>query len=440
MTGTDDRPSAAELYRFVENDLEVRTQRLAFPAVDARRTNGHVQGIAAHFPADRAGIGVGDGQTMYASLSNFPGGWGACLIESSAGATGEGLEAMAIPQGEHAGGINVCDGILAVPMEHPGRQGRLYLYDLEQPLYPVQIGHLCEAVYNAQLPAGHQDPRYRWPTHEGGRADKASAAAIARIHRDLTPYDGSRPDEPLTYLVAVLHENRYLRFFVFDASDRERLHPITMPEPATMDARIDVRWPSGRGTVVDNISLLNTDDGLHLVAFSSHGIWPFNLPRRKLFTRRSRSVERVSVYKLDLSPEADDRFQFRTSGDLRWAPDHELRKTEWFWPSFRWGASMSWTGDRYALFVTEYFGDESWEPDDTDLETAPAEDGEFDGHVQYLQFASTLDNTHFGKGRDDKVRRQPAHRAVLGIALDGVRFVPHLLKHQAMPALRRALG
>ena len=420
---------------------------MTFTEVDARRANGHVQGIAGHFHR-------GD-LTMYASLSDFPPGWGGCLIDTDRGRAG--IEAMAMPQGRHPGGINVCDGILCVPVEHPDRYGRLYFYDLTHPLYPRQVGAFDESIF--ELDAATTD--HKWVTHPGGKPEKASAAAMARMHLDWT-FDHPDEHEEDHYLVAVLHENRYLRFFPVDRHLDGRINPTPLDgddhRPITLDGATAKRWPFRSGwwyrqrNMVDNMSLLNTTDGLRLVVFSTHNLIPLLRMQLKFPFRRPRTEDRITVYTVSfpLDPETGERsveLGDPVVGRMDWGPDDggRRRASEWCWPGFRWGASLTWdTGSqRFALFAAEFFGDEhNRRADDVvarerlggDRAHAPnlppEVDGVFDGPVQYLQFATNLDNPHFGRHDPDQDLGLPSKStAVLRTVSDAIPALTALFKH-----------
>jgi len=385
-----DFPSSDQLIAFLE-DLEttgVQRHRLAFTEVDARRTNGHVQGIAAKIEPSDDGRRV----TLYASLSDFPPGWGACLIEqATTGAEhGLGMEAMLLPQGRHPGGINICDDLLIVPLEHDARDGRLYLYDVGvDPLYPRLVGAVDSSLTTQSV----------WPNHDGGDSEKASAAGLARMTRSWAAptrrlsgdgaSDHSSGPDPVDdrYLVVVLSESRYLRFIELARDDSGRFGPTDWT--ATADMRDDEHWSGG---FVDNISLVNLrDGGWGLVAFSAENLW------RITHLQRSSTIDRVSCYRLTF-PERRERGTARGPGDpkLEWLRSADVRrpdkaKGDMFWPGFRWGASVTWTGEAFALFMAEWFGNEE----------AKSEVDEATGHVvpggvMYVQFDTNLDVDPFG--------------------------------------------
>ncbi len=379
----------------------VTLQRLAFTRVDGRRTNGHVQGIAARFTEDAQGRRE---VSVYASLSDFPPGWGACLIERGTAHVEHttGMEAMSIPQGRHPGGINICDDLLVIPVEHDGRQARLYFYGLAiDPLYPRQVGH-----FDPDAPAvtvagegGHQGTAQQtstnevWRILEGDKADKASAAGIAEMpdgwipSGDQPPIDGDRR----RYLVAVLAEKRYLRFLEFVR------HGTNEVKASGCWATCDLGEQSG---FVDNVSLIRLDDGAWgLFIFSADNL------RRGVGLQREDSTDRVIFRRLAFEKTGDPkRFEVRfdpaTDDDEavvawrqpgpEWPDGLEYRIPgsgfEQCWPGFRWGASVTWTGSDLGLFMAEWFGDEeAW----TDNE-------ERAGGVMYVQFATDLDQDPFG--------------------------------------------
>lgn len=393
-------PTDAHLDAFIETlqSTPLLTHRMAFPRVDARRTNGHVQGIAADFRKRTITHKTAAWQeldvehevaTMYLSVSDFPPGWSACLIEQgvSRGGTIPGaMETLALPQGRHSGGINIVDQILVVPMEHDDRKGRLYFYDLTNPLYPRQIGAIDD-------PPG---PELSWPSVSNSQPSKASAAAMARMTGDWRP--GSRSEAGPEYLVALLSEKCFLRFFrVTSKSEGEATKLKWTGEAVGGDAIAMVEspgsWPKG---FVDNISLILTTGGWRLIVFSAHRLIPWiDLQRRS-------TIDRITVYDLDFPVTGSERrasLRKRAQVDVRLKKERPAglpakgnwragkhRPTVWCWPGVRWGASLQWTGSEFAVFMAEWFGDE---------ESIPS-GGQKAGAVMFVQFATNLANDPFG--------------------------------------------
>ncbi len=375
----------------------VALHRLAFTEVDARRTNGHVQGIAARFGT----TGDTDEVTLYASLSDFPPGWGACLIDQGRrnGETDEadegvpfGMEAMLLPQGRHPGGINICDDLLVIPLEHDGREARLYFYDVaSDPLYPRQVGAFDPATFE----------RHAWPRADGDNPAKASAAAIAHMTSGLTaPTDRDELGANGRFLVVVLADKRYLRFLEFERRDGG-------VRATGRVGSCDLGEPEG---FVDNISLVNLSDG-------GWGLFLFEAADLSLGDlQRAETIDRVIFWRLtfdqndpaegdgsDLRPQLSDR----ATAAVGWSSDSERaapKRGERCWPGFRWGASVTWTGSRLGLFMAEWFGDEQ-------AFTGP--DDETSAGIMYVQFATNLDedpfgfagSSHFGAGHAKEAKK-----------------------------------
>jgi len=373
--------------------LSALTHRMAFTRVQARQANGHVQGIAAHFGATPSGRHCA---TVYTSVSDFPPGWGACLIEQAPTdptATTSGMEAMALPQGRHPGGINTCDGLLAVPMEHDGRDGRVYLYDVgTDPLYPRQVGSFDSSIDGLS-----------WPEIDRSDPTKASAAGIAHLgHGWTAPLEPPEPETAGDLLVVVLSENRYLRFLRFARS----ADGSCLADPVTcfIDMHGHDGWPNGW---IDNVSLVNVDGGWRLVTFSADGLAPgVNLQRKG-------TTDTITSFELTFDRVQDDRLQpvltnatsvvlAAPSQPADWPSDLPFRQRrgarERCWPGFRWGASISWTGEEFALFAVEWFGDEqAWvEYEDGQEDRGPDASPPATGGLMYLQFATNLRDAPFG--------------------------------------------
>lgn len=359
MRGGGEFASAEALTKFIgrldneagERRATIRTHRMAFPRVEARRTNGHLQGIAAHFDCDENDARRA---TLFASVSEFPVGWSACLIEQGVAGGGEDValetEMLAIPHGRHAGGINVCDGVLVVPMEHNEREGSVYFYEVaEEPLHPRLLGSV-----NRDGSA--------WPELDESDPSKASAAGMARLAVDenggWTHPVGSSPEERAdAYLVVVLSEHRYLRFFHLQRTG-ETLEATETPK--LLDAYANPEWSRGW---VDGISLLNTDEGWRLIAFSADGLGWFKRQRKGTFDRENRRTrETIAEFGLVFGAEGPE-LELISKAEVEVTPGPTWR--DFCWPSFRWGASIAPTGflddagdDEFALLMVEWFGNE----------------------------------------------------------------------------------
>lgn len=350
------QPEIAEtdLLKFVRNPPPLTLYRMWFSKVKARWWTGHVQGIAAHHePGD--GDRPGD-TTIFASVSDFPRGWGAGLINDNrpyADGRPVGMEAMAFPQGRHPGSITVCGDYLAVPIEMGDKPGRVYFYGLDNPLYPHQVGHV-ECWMD-----DHQGLRVPGDS----KADNTKASAVGMIS-----LSGGG------FLAVVLSENRYLRFLhvtdTVEATGHKRL--VGHQTGFVGGYRTPVsRWPEKR--FIDNLSLIRTDNGIHIVLFSIDPL----LMRGPLVVPRpwGGSAHGVTSFRLEPGTELDPTPRLEWAGE-GWIdlPDR-TGPTDLLRPGFRWGASMGIYGGRPGLITAEYFGNER----------------NAQGTAQYLQFASNID-------------------------------------------------
>lgn len=360
VSGTT-RPEIAEarLIAFIERPPKLQLHRMWFSEVKARWWTGHVQGVAAHHD--------GVSTTLYASLSDFPRGWGAALINDNRQyADGEPvwMEAMAFPQGRHPGGITVCEDYLAVPIEMGDRPGRVYIYAIDEPLYPRQVGHVEGWIDGCGLAT---------PEDCKAKNEKASAVGMTRIGDN-------------DYLVVVLSQNRYLRFLHL----RRTVDPIRGVERFTgrqtgfLDGR-DLHpdgWPGG---FTDNLSLVRTDRGIHVVLFSIEqwfSVGPLVVPK----IRRS-SIHRLTSFRIEPGTELDEMPTLTNGADgFVDLPDRQ-GLTDWLRPGFRWGASLGVYGGEPGLITAEYFGSER-------SANHPA---------QYLQVAANIDTEllNWSVGVDD---------------------------------------
>lgn len=385
----------------------VSTHRVAFARVTARLASGHVQGIATH--VDRGPCGA-PRITVYATVADLPPGWGMCLIEQARGddSTPTSLEAMALPQGRHPGGINICDGVLVVPVQHDGRYARAYLYDVaSDPLYPRQVGNLDAPTTAA---------RTLWPPLDGSNPGSASSAGIAHLGPGWEP-PAARPPTDGTgdRLVAVLSDGRFLRFFRCTESDgRYRVES----DPCAVDMASCATWPS-RG--VSHISLVDVADGWRLAAFSAERSWAWTAK----LVPRSRTVDRITPYRLSFDTDGDDplpKLDPESPVDLAWrGPKGGGHRFEMMRPSFRWGASIAQSGDDLAILTTERFGDEeAWTaPESPDPVPINRRRGARPSGRQFLQFATNLTGDavrHLGPGHDAAADRPFIAKRVLANA------------------------
>ena len=339
---TDTPPVAeAKLSAFVEQPGRMHLHRLWFTRVKARWWTGHVQGVAIHHD--------GDYTSIYASLSDFPRWWGAAIINDNRpprDGRPAGMEAMSFPQGRHPGGIAVLDNILAVPIEARSRAGRVYLYDLRVPLYPSQIGHVDDADDGNGLTV---------PDGSGADNTKASAVGLARLDADRL-------------LLVVLSEGRYLRFVELTTMRDGPESWLVGQQTGFVDGGALGGWPDG---FTDNISLIPTDDGLHLVLFTVDrllGFRQFAVP-----TRRSRHL--LTTFRIEPGTELDPTPRLERAAQGQVTLPEPQGPTDLLRPGFRWGASLGLLDGQLGLITAEYFGNERRR----------------DRKVQYLQFASNLD-------------------------------------------------
>ncbi len=347
-----------------------RRGRMWFPDVAVRQLAGHVQGIAVHQAAtarDRGRPDVGAEHpshpllTFYASVSDFPRGWGALLINDNHSllyrdAPFPLMTATALPMAGHPGGLGIARDSLVIPHEHRSRTAWISLWNLDDPLYPRQ--------YDALTLRGGP----------GIKANKASAAGIV-VDCDCQdgPGGGCPGDQAHAQYVVVVSEGKVLRLIkrLPDRPGEDRWQRL-----APRDCR------SGRGEVphwpehmVEGVSLFRhpLDPGpaaderrFRLLLFEAprHAV-AWNVAAQKVHEFDLTLVERDGELVEPAGAPGDDggppplALEHRNTRVVRPASgsiDDVLR------PGFRWGASaVEDPGEqgRYWLLAVERFGNES---------------------------------------------------------------------------------
>jgi len=318
-----------------------RRNRIWFPAVKLPRFVGHAQGISGH-------VGP-DGVTLYASVSNFPRGWGALLINSDNGkredANANRFATMALPYARHPGGIAIVGDTLVVPFEHDHQVAWLGYFDLRPDRFaPSAVAELALSP----------PPRYR-PKRSAfgagsmtGDRSKASAVGAAMIGETLW--------------VAVVSENRLLRF-VTRAPGRApaQIAAVDTADPGVWsDQRPD--WPDG---LVDALGLLSDRAGnLYLLALAT----------TNRLAHVGRGTEQIFLYRVYWA-EQRITLELVESRTVR-LPSPNTR-FDLIRPSFRWGGgAMVDQAGQLTVLAIEPLGS----------------DDDKSQRVDYLEFVHSSDN------------------------------------------------
>ncbi|MEM7096590.1 MAG: hypothetical protein AAF567_26560 [Actinomycetota bacterium] len=393
------------------------TQRMWFAEVFLRKLVGHVQGIAFQIrPPDD--LSDTHKVALFASVSDFPPGWGALLIndnhhliEPNAHPYSQ-MHSASLPMGDHPGGIDIDGNVMAIPFEHRDRDAWFGLWDIREHLNPTPF-----AYHPFAQPTGPVDP--------GFDLGKASASGVV--------------DTGAGYVVATLSQNRWLRLsrggfddssgtVLFDTTD-----PINLEEAAAAE---QIRWPR----MVDGCALVcpkprSAFEPTPIPDTKADGPPPGTLPTEEYLARLEAATQNVhgcfqlvlfgtqkgpilpwgtdSYLIVDLHIGKDPRippiFTNWRRRELPWFVGREgqVRQTilDFFRPSTRWGSTAFWTpGERCTtcpdsvptascehrttkahlhIAVAEHSGNEQGpalaiDPDNPDVKT------------QYLQFRTTL--------------------------------------------------
>lgn len=346
-----------------------RRGRMWFPDVAVRQLAGHVQGIAVHQAAtarhrDRPDIGSDHPShpllTFYASVSDFPRGWGALLINDNHSllyrdAPFPLMTATALPMAGHPGGLGIDGDTLVIPHEHKSRTAWISLWNLDDPLYPRQ--------YDALTLRGGP----------GIKANKASAAGIV-VDCDGGPdTDDCRGDQGHAQYVVVVSEGKVLRLIkrLPGRAGEDRWQRLAPRNCRHGTSAVD-RWPAW---MVEGVTLFRHPDDLgpgaderrfRLLLFEAprHAV-AWNVAPQRVHEFDLSVVERNGELVEPSGPSGDDgqppplALEHRTTRVVRPASgsiDDVLR------PGFRWGASAVEDPDepgRYWLLAVERFGNES---------------------------------------------------------------------------------
>ncbi len=149
-------------------------------------------------------------------------------------------------------------------------------------------------------------------------------------------------------------------------------------------------WPDA---FTDNISLINTTNGLHLVTFSVDKLikppkLPL-LPELPPLVPSLMSKHTVTAFKVDTEFPDTPSIKLAACGRVELPP--RLGSTDWLRPGFRWGASLGVFNGKPGITTVEYFGNEASRKDP----------------VQYIQFASNIDPStlNWSYGTEDSIVR-----------------------------------
>ena len=350
-------PTTSPLQDLVERGdaLDFRRHQLWFPHVDLPRIMGHAQGI---------GLLTGDDcSALYVSVSDFPKGWGAMLINTNRHHLDPDhpfpeCNALALPQSHHPGGIAIDSErrLLIVPFEARHKDAWLGFFDLSDPLYPRQVDFL---PLTAPVTSSRRDHLVR------SNPAKASACAIATMTAA-----GRRP----VHQIVVLSENRFLRVITeADGGRPEQVASFDARDPNLWNGR--VAWPS---SIVDDIGLVVDGEQLYLVAFAhdlidGHGLGLPVLDRLELVrTVPGWGDDVVHIIRFD--PDSETPFTAHRSFDTNLKMANVDGGIEDIWrPSFRWGAGVHLVDGELGIMAVERIGSQA----------SP------NGLVRYLDFVSS---------------------------------------------------